>query len=537
MSSEDESASWDETMAGRVVSGALDIWNIDMEESGKARMMRNTEKTLYIGGMTCVNCKHKIEHALRAQEGIQKAEVDYRTGIAHITYDRDRIRLSQIRKTIEALDYTVSEQPVKKEFDLADVIMKVAIIVLLYQVLARSQLLNVLAPGQLAESGMSYGMLFVIGLLTSVHCIAMCGGINLSQSLPTNGDTSVGTRRLSNDRRAGAKRGGDLLGQNVQTLRPALLYNAGRVLSYTMIGAVLGTIGYVIGGGAGVAIPTSIQGAFKIIVGAVMVLMAVNLLGIFPALRRLQVLTSGRLGSRIYGLVRGHHTPFIVGLINGLMPCGPLQAMWIIALAAASPVAGALSMLAFALGTVPLMLGLGSVISLLGRRFAQSVTAVGAILVAVMGLAMISQGGALAGVFAGGAAGGAEIASASVTESEGNTAENGSLEAGSAANEDAAVESETASAATGEVQYIESTLMPGTYPTITVQPGVPVEWTINVPQGVLTGCNYRMIVPGLGFEYTFQEGKNVIEFIAEEEGTIPYTCWMGMIRGTINVES
>lgn len=44
-------------------------------------------------------------------------------------------------------------------------------------------ILNRLAPDSLADASMSYGMLFVIGMVTSVHCIAMCGGINLSQTL------------------------------------------------------------------------------------------------------------------------------------------------------------------------------------------------------------------------------------------------------------------------------------------------------------------------------------------------------------------
>lgn len=71
--------------------------------------------------------------------------------------------------------------------------------------------------------------------------------------------------------------------------------------------------------------------------------------------------------------------------------------MQLAVLSSASPVRGALSMLAFSLGTVPLMLGLGSLVSLLGQRFRRAVTVGGAVLVAVMGLSMLSQGAALAG--------------------------------------------------------------------------------------------------------------------------------------------
>ena len=60
---------------------------------------------------------------------------------------------------------------------------EIFVIAFLFLVLQHFGILNHLAPDSLAETGMGYGMLFVIGLITSVHCIAMCGGINLSQTL------------------------------------------------------------------------------------------------------------------------------------------------------------------------------------------------------------------------------------------------------------------------------------------------------------------------------------------------------------------
>ena len=56
-------------------------------------------------------------------------------------------------------------------------------------------------------------------------------------------------------------------------------------------------------------------------------------------------------------------------------------------------------MLAFSLGTVPLMLGLGSFVAMLGKRFSAKVMETGAVLVVVLGLAMLSQGGNLSGLF------------------------------------------------------------------------------------------------------------------------------------------
>lgn len=85
------------------------------------------------------------------------------------------------------------------------------------------------------------------------------------------------------------------------------------------------------------------------------------------------------------------------------------------------------------------------------------------------------------------------------------------------------------------IQYVESNLDFGTYPEITVYTGIPVKWTINVPEEVINGCNYKMIVKTYGITHEFTPGKNVIEFTPGEPGTVQYTCWMGMIYGEINV--
>lgn len=85
------------------------------------------------------------------------------------------------------------------------------------------------------------------------------------------------------------------------------------------------------------------------------------------------------------------------------------------------------------------------------------------------------------------------------------------------------------------VQIINSTLSPGRYPNISVQKGIPVKWIIDAPKGSINGCNNRIIIRDLGIEYSFKTGENVIEFTPEKTGKISYSCWMGMIRGSIYV--
>ena len=267
----------------------------------------------------------------------------------------------------------------------------------------------------------------------------------------------------------------------------------------------------------------SIQGIVKIAAGIIMVVMGINMLGLIPGLRRFGLHIPARRKHR----ASAKRTPFVVGLCNGLMPCGPLQSMQIVALASGGFVSGAFSMFCFSMGTVPLMLGLGSAVSVLGQKFTRQVMRIGAMLVVVMGLAMISQGNALSGV-------GRQLAG---TVSENETEED------TATQDVTMIQSEKGATTQAEttqedenVQYITSTLEAGSYPDITVKAGIPVVWTIEAPAGTVNGCNYKILLQDFGEEITLDEGENVVEFTPTKTGTYPYYCWMGMIRGSISVE-
>lgn len=494
------------------------------------------KKRLRIGGMTCVNCQNKMERKLRNTAGIREVSVSYSTGTADIIYDSNLISLKDIEAIIVKLDYEVLPETGKTLPDFGRMISLLVIIVSLYVLLQQSGILNLLVPSQLADTGMGYGMLFLVGLLTSVHCIAMCGGINLSQCIPRGQDGNENDSKLA-------------------VFYPSALYNLGRVISYTVIGFLLGFIGMLLGGNLESGLSSLFQGIIKMIAGIFMVIMGINMLGIFPWLRRFTPRLPRFLSVKIGREKAVNKQPFIVGLLNGLMPCGPLQTMQIVALASGNPFTGALSMFLFSLGTVPLMLGLGSLVSVLGKKFSQTVMGVGAVLVVVLGLAMLSQGGSLSGLLLPGRLlaaviglcvigviasipfgrslyRAAVIAAVLAVLLGGNMAWS-NLDNTAGLNEVSAAE-EKNEVADG-VQVVNSTLSVGRYPNITVQVGIPVKWIINAPSGSINGCNYKMILKEYGIEHEFTEGENIIEFTPTKTGTVSYTCWMGMIRGNIFV--
>ena len=366
---------------------------------------------LKIAGMTCAMCRQKVQRALEGASGVRAVSVSYEKGTAEVCYDAGKTTIAQLQRAVRAAGYDIEARSrIPKGVRAAGYVF---LILALYLLLEYTGVLNRLVPGELAQTGMSYGALFVIGLTTSVHCVAMCGGIGLSQSLS---------------------------GQGGSAFRGTIAYQAGRVLSYTGVGFRLGLIGMLLGTGLQIGLSAQMQGIFKLAVGAMMLLTGLNLLGVFPALRRLHL--------RIPVLRKWANAPFVVGLLNGLMPCGPLQSMQLLALASANPVRGALSMLCFCLGTVPLMLGVGSAMAALGRRFHQTITAAGAVLVAVMALAMMTQGAALTGILP-----------------------------------DAQTVTETNVAQTeADMQIVRSTLLPNRYPSITVEADKPVRWIIDAPE-------------------------------------------------------
>jgi sulfite exporter TauE/SafE len=345
---------------------------------------------------------------------------------------------------------------------------------------------------------MDYGMLFIIGLATSLHCAAMCGGINLSQCLNASQPPQKGYKK---------------------TFMPALLYNGGRVISYTITGAIVGAAGSI------VSVSGRFTGAVQLAAGLFMVLMGINMLGFFPALRRFIPRLPGIFTRKIDRQRGGGRHPLFIGLLNGLMPCGPLQAMQLYALSTENPISGALSMFIFSIGTIPLMAGIGVLSSFLSGSakapvFKRRVMRTGAILVSVMGLTMLGYGFNLSGlnftekVFAAQKPAAAAYRAYSARPGSANTntpvIENG-------------------------VQIVNSTLSGGRYPSITVLQGLPVRWVIDAPAGSINGCNNRMIIREYGIEYRFKQGGNIIEFVPARTGSFGYSCWMGMIRGTINV--
>ena len=428
-------------------------------------------RTWRVEGMHCPHCEAAVRRALSGADGLSEIEVSYRKGTLTALWDAGLLPEAQIDARLREAGYSLMHGSARPW--VRSVLRLLAALVFagaLYLLFTRTVVADWARAFPTARAGMGLGALFAVGLATSLHCVAMCGGINLAQSA------------------ASAQHG-------TKTWWANLLYNLGRLVSYTLIGGLVGALGMAL------SVTNAAKAVVQVFAAAFMLLMALNLMGGFSWLRRLTPHGPERLINRLFGRFAGQSS-FVVGLANGLMPCGPLQAMQLCALSAGSWWRGALDMGCFCLGTIPLMLGVGLASGKLNRRFAGPMRYASAALVLTMGVSALANGLALAGV------------GVSMPKPTG--------EDGVAVVQDG-------------VQYVRSELDWGNYPVITVRAGLPVEWTIHAEADHLNSCNSEIYIPAFDLSIPLQPGDNVIRFTPEQEGTIPYTCWMGMIRSTIYV--
>lgn len=419
--------------------------------------------------MTCTSCEKTIERSLKGLVGVFNVTASYSNQLVEVEFDSNICSLKEIKNTIKAAGYSTEKD---SNFGFAGILIVALAIILIGNSTGGFDMNNML-------KGATYFVLFIVGVLTSIHCVGMCGGIMLSQS-------------LSNESRS-----------KFQAIKPALLYNIGRVISYTVLGGVVGALGSIL------SLSIKTQAALQIFAGLFMIIMGFNMAG-FGLFRKLQI----KLPWSFCSVKNKPKAPFMVGILNGLMPCGPLQTMQLYALGTGSTAKGALSMFIFALGTVPLMLVFGSVSGLLSKGYTKKILKFSGVLVIILGLIMGNRGLSLAGV---------NFVPSIASLLPGNSQAVGS----SGANISKATLKDG-------VQTINMTADGRGYTpnVLYVKKGVPVKWIIDGKQ--ITSCNNAIVVPSLNIKQQLNNGENVIEFTPTDKD-LNFSCWMGMIRGVIKV--
>lgn len=294
-------------------------------------MNTQTQKyTFHIHGMHCKACVFLTESELKDIPNVTSAKSNLVTHTVELTGDfgdkPEEAIAVELTEVLMKHGYTVStEKPsISKTNNLADFKISIPIALVfavLFVALQKVGLVNLVN-----SSEVTYGTAFVIGIIASLStCMAVVGGLLLSLSA---------TFAKEGDR-----------------LKPQLLFHGGRIVSFFILGGVIGAIG------TAFALNTSWTFILSLIIGIVMLILGINLLDVFHFAKRFQPSMPKFISSQVHGISKLNHrlTPLLVGVVTFFLPCGYTQSMQIYTLSTGSFLNGGLTMLSYALGTLPVL--------------------------------------------------------------------------------------------------------------------------------------------------------------------------------------
>ncbi len=404
------------------------------------------ERKINISGMTCSSCEVKVKKALLSVDGVSSAAVSYTEGTAFIkgkTLPSD----AKLKAAVESAGYQFKKE--KFPWGFLGLLGGVIVVFIAAQSLYGSLYFD---P---TSSSVTLGLVVVYGLVSSLHCIGMCGGIAFGTSISST---------------------------VMQPGKRVRQYQTGRILSYTLSGMILGMVGKVF------TISPLFTNVLLLFAGMWMILLALNMAKVIRF----------RMPEIALFKNNADRGPFVVGLLNALMPCGSLQTMQIVALGTANPLYGGGVMLVFALTTAPALIGmqwLGAKMNALNGRRVQLAAA---LLVALMGLQMTLRSPLIAAPV--------NALMQSVTGQK------------------------TSAPIVDGYQMVNLHLKNGTYivdyPNLKV--GIPVKLSFSW-EGIV-GCTNPLELTFLNQTVDVKQNPQPIVFTPDKKGELEIVCWMHMVR-------
>ena len=336
--------------------------------------------------------------------------------------------------------------------------------------------------------------MIALGLATSVHCISMCGPMVVTYAVK-GADDEHWTRKIA----------------------PNLAYQAAKLVSYVLVGLLLGAIGSAFN-------LNGVRPWIMFAAGGFMIVIGLGMTGRVPWAARMTPRPPKFLITALSKLrrkakadaeegVASIATPISFGLLTGLMPCAPLQAAQLAAAGTGNMLYGGIAMLAFGLGTAPLMLGFGIASSMIPKDWKHRMTVALAIVVMVFGLVFINRAATLVG--------------SPVTFTSVKTAMLGTKAASTAG---------FTKAADGVVE-VPLTIENGQYvpSTIAIPANTPVRLVVDRKEAA--SCSNAIVFPQLGVHASLSDNAvTKVDLPATKAGTYTMTCGMGMMSGTLAVD-
>ncbi|MDP2813067.1 MAG: sulfite exporter TauE/SafE family protein [Erysipelotrichaceae bacterium] len=299
---------------------------------------------IQVEGMTCKACEKNVNTEIKKISSVKHVFSNAKTGEVSIQ-STSPVSYVHLKKAIEEAGYRLKDEKPSVVMDwiwLTGVVSVVVIAQLIYQRLL---------PPQIDTETIALPLVAVYGLITSFHCVSMCGGIALSQSMAKI--------------------------QGKTPYQSTFLYNFGRIASYTGFGILLGGVGSFF------SISPLMRNLILLAGGLLMLYYGISLMG-WVSMPKIPSIMPRVNNKKISEGFR----PLIVGILNGFMPCASLQMMQLYALASGSMISGGLIMLVFALTTAPVLVTIGLLSSKLNLKSSRRVKLVSAAVVVLIGSQM-----------------------------------------------------------------------------------------------------------------------------------------------------
>ncbi|MDD5152574.1 MAG: sulfite exporter TauE/SafE family protein [Candidatus Pacebacteria bacterium] len=281
--------------------------------------------TFHVSGTHCASCKILIEDILLEQDFIEGSNVNLKKETVEIEINTG-MGVEEIANIltskIKSHGYTLSVEKTAQGDKNNDVLWRAIPIGLVFLIsfffLQRSGILNFGIGGQTTPV-----TAFIIGLIASVSsCLAIVGGLVLSLSAKVAQD------------------------ENGPNKKPFILFHAGRLFGFALLGGILGLIGQAIG------INFLFSAILGLVASIVMILLGLNLLGVF---KKNKITLPSNIFSFFRKVEHATWSPIVIGVGTFFLPCGFTQSMQISALSTESFNSGMLIMFSFALGTLPML--------------------------------------------------------------------------------------------------------------------------------------------------------------------------------------
>lgn len=455
-----------------------------------------------VAGMHCAACETRVNASLGVLPGIHSVRANARRGeVTYVASPRfDRAKAAQ---ALAAHGYVLGARPYwlsRQARVWRDVAIGLAGVALV-ATLARFGVFSFAQNGVEALDGATLALPLLLGVAAGFSsCLATVGGLVLAVSASSATASANATTLVPGEQSDSVR----------ASLRPHLMFNAGRILGFGALGALAGALGRaLIIGPVGLAMAMVVAGVAMVAVSLQMTVFSPRLAGLAPRLPRWARVTDvdGATGARSPG---GRSTSerdvraAALGVASFFVPCGFTQAVQLFALSTGDPWRGGLVLAAFALGTTPALLLLGGAPALARGRWRETFVRIAG--VAVMAFAVVNIAGAMSTL--GLAASSSEplptAITANVTMSDGV---------------------QIATVATDGAGYSPVDTV--------VYAGIPVRWEIT---GTGLGCSSAIRAPELGVppDTLIGFGKTEeFDFTLGEPGRVTYRCAMGMYSGTM----